>query len=363
MSESSVDLGFAANGASGPSWGKLVRQSAALYQAGKDPCLAINMLRPCLDAGPESLRVNATLRKDEWILLDERVVQSYQAVLNGVSDLLSRGLRMNIANPFGTLVAEYEKLSELTAADVAMYAGTPPAEDRGQYDLTGVPVPVVSKEFRLDERILAASRMRGQSLDTTNAAAATRVVSEKLESLLFAGGPSFGGYVLYGYTNHPNRNTGSLTGSWLTLATTSPHAIVQDVIAMKTALATDNRFGPYVVYIPHGWADALDNDYFATTASSPASVTSLATPTRTIRERLLTLDRVEDIRTTTELTNAVVMVDMSREVVEVGYGFEPRLIQWESQGGMVNHFRVMSIMTFIIRSDFGNRSGIAHYSV
>ena len=40
----------------------------------------------------------------------------------------------------------------------------------------------------------------------------------------------------------------------------------------------------------------------------------------------------------------------------------PRLIQWESQGGMVNHFRVISIMTFRIKADYGGRSGVAYYT-
>ena len=91
--------------------------------------------------------------------------------------------------------------------------------------------------------------------------------------------------------------------------------------------------------------------------------TSQATsPSRSIRERIMALDRIEGIRTTSQLTSGVVLVSLQRNVVDVGYGFTPRLIQWESQGGMVNHFRVISIMTFRTKADYGGRSGVAYYT-
>lgn len=346
----------------GPTWRRVMREARALMANGMDGRLALNRLKPCIDSRNSAVAANATLRKEEWILYDEAVVGAYQEVLTGVSDLLDAGLRMNIQNPFGTMVLEYERVAEMSEANVSMYAGTPPQDDRATYELAGVPVPIISKGFQLDERVLEASRMRDQAIDVTNADAASRVVSEMLEKLLFLGGPAYAGYTLGGYTNATGVNTGSLTGSWLTLSTTSPKAIIDDAIAMKTALADDYAFGPYMIYIPHGWGDALDNDYFATTAASPAAVTGMGTPTRSIRERLLALDRISGIRTSSQLTAGVVMVSMNRNVVDVGFGFEPRLIQWEDQGGMTNHFRVISIMTFRIKSAADGKSGVAYYT-
>jgi Family of unknown function (DUF6260) len=181
--------------------------------------------------------------------------------------------------------------------------------------------------------------------------------------LLFVGGPAYAGYTLGGYTNATGVNTGSLTASWLTLSTTQPKRIIDNVISMKTALSNDYAFGPYMLYIPHIWADALDNDYFVTSSTSPATMTGIGTPTRSIRERILTLDRISGIRTTSQLTTGVVMVSLNKNVVDVGYGFEPRLIQWDSQGGMTNHFRVISIMTFRCKSASDGKSGIAYYTV
>ena len=191
--------------------------------------------------------------KDEWKLFDATVVTAYQEELNAVNDLLGRNLRLNIANPFGTTVIESQQVGEMTPAHVNMYAGTPPDNDRVEYTLVGVPVPIISKGFWLDERVLEASRGRGQTLDTTNADAATRVVAEKLEDLLFNGGVAYGGYTLYGYTNHPHRNTGSLAGPWNTLATTAPDDIIDDVLGMLNAAYADNVTGQFMMYIPFSW--------------------------------------------------------------------------------------------------------------
>lgn len=344
------------------SYRALIRDARAFQARGMDPCLALNRLRPCADSPNAQIAANATLRKDEWIQFDEAVVPAFQEVVNGLGDLLSRNLRINIGNPFGTTVLESEKISEMTAAHVSMYAGTPPEDDRAAYTLWGVPVPIISKGFWLDERVLEASRMRGAGLDTSNADAATRVVTEQLEALLFAGNVAYGGYTLTGYTNSPNVNTGTIV-SWLTLATTAPMTIVQNVLTMMQALFSDNANGPYMLYVPNAWYVALQNSYFETTASSPAAVTGLVAPTQTIMQRIMAIPGIEDVKPTTQLTSGVVLVSLTRQTVDVGFGFEPRLIQWESQGGMVNHFRVISIMTFRVKSDYAGRSGVAYYSV
>jgi hypothetical protein len=335
-----------------PSYRTLLRRSNLLMSQGQDGRLALNALRPCADSPSETIRAMATLLRDEWKLMDDTVTTAYQEELTAVTDLLGRGLRLNIANPFGTTVIESQQVGEMTPAHVNMYAGTPPDNDRVEYTLVGVPVPIISKGFWLDERVLEAGRGRGQTLDTTNADAATRVVAEKLEDLLFNGGVAYGGYTLYGYTNHPHRNTGTLTGAWTTLATTNPAGIINDILAMLAAAYADNVTGQFMLYIPFTWFVALNGDYFLTAG----------TLGQTILQRIMAIPGIAGVRPVRQLTTSVVMVDLNRRTVDVGFGFEPRLIQWESQGGMVNHFRVISIMTFRIKSDAGLRSGIAHFS-
>ena len=49
-----------------------------------------------------ALRTNDTLRKDEWELFDETVVEVARERLVGVGDLIERNLRLDVANPLGT---------------------------------------------------------------------------------------------------------------------------------------------------------------------------------------------------------------------------------------------------------------------
>lgn len=360
----------------GSSWKTMLRTSAQLatharatnrsFKQGELVGRTLQRLRPCVDAPASSAQfsANATLRHEEWRIYDDVVQQTMKEELLGVSDLLARGLRTNLANPFGTTQHLWETVSEMSAAHVSMYTTTTPEDDRVQYGLKGVPVPVISKGFFLDERVLESSRTLGNSLDGENAREATRVVAEKMEALLFSGGVSYGGYTLGGYTNATGVNTGNVTGAWSTLATTNPGAIYSDVVTILNVLfGTDKANGPFMIYVPRTWYMTLMNPYFTTTAASPGAVTGLVNPNRSIYEQIVSIPQVLDVKPTTQLTTGVVVVSMQASVVDCIYGFEPRLIQWESQGGMGNHFRVMSIMSFRVKADYDGNSGVAYYSV
>jgi len=114
-----------------------------------------------------SLRTNTLLRKDEWELLDERVVEIAANTLRGIADLQAAGLTVPLGG-LGVLVSQYETVSDMTDASVNMAAEVDDEEDRINYNLVGVPVPIISKSFRIDIRSLAASRQHGGLLDTTH---------------------------------------------------------------------------------------------------------------------------------------------------------------------------------------------------
>ena len=58
-----------------------------------------------------------------------------------------------------------------------------------------------------------------------------------------------------------------------------------------------------------------------------------------------------------------ILVQMTRDVVDLAVGFMPTALQWESHGGMVTNFKVMSIMVPQVRADYNGNSGINHGSV
>ncbi len=301
-----------------------------------------------------SLRTLDVLRKDEWKSFDEVLVEIARARLVGVADLFSAGLTFNLPDPLGTTILEWEDVSDMDPAEISMSGVTEGQNDRVVYQLRQLPIPIVHKDFNINIRALHASRKRGQPLDTTQMATASRRVADLNESILFNGATIVhGGATIQGYTTATNRNTGSLTGDWA-LAGTTGEEIVNDVIAMIGTLVADNHFGPYTLYVPTSYDSKLNNDYKANSD-------------KTIRTRISEMAQIANIRLSTNLADAgsgeVILVEMARDVIDIVDGMQPTTLQWESTGGMITNFKVMSILVPRVKNDQLLQSGIAHYSV
>ncbi len=295
-----------------------------------------------------SLRTNDTLRKDEWKLYDTAIVSIAKARLIGVGDLMARGLSMSIPNALGVTRIEWETDTDMTPAAVSMSGIANAEDDRLEFSLTGIPVPIVHKDFTLNIRHLEASRRTGQPLDTTMAQKAGRVVAEKIESILWNGYTGLGSNnTIYGYTNAANRNTGSVTASWVTATGAQ---ILADVLAMIAKAQADHMYGPYVIYVPIAVFTHLGDDYKAESD-------------KTILQRIKEVSGIEDVKATAELSGTnIIMVQMTADVIQMLDGIQPTMVQWESHGGMVTHFKVIAIMLPRVRNDSEGQSGIVHYS-
>jgi len=292
----------------------------------------------------------STLRKDEWKQMDEAVLDIARYRLTGIADLESRGLVYNIANGLGTTVMEYENISDMNDAEVDMDGETEGRNDRVQYDIAYLPLPITHKDFRINIRQLEASRTRGAALDTTQIQIATRKVYEKVETWLFNGSGStaytFGGGSIYGYLTHPDVVTGSLTDAW---DDSGPDAVA-DIIAMKQALINIKQYGPYGVYIPTEYETHLDTDYVS---GYP----------KTVRQRILEIGGIEFIKVSDYVTaDKVVMVQLQSTTVRMVNALPIAPVQWDVKGGMVKKFKVMCIKVPQIRSDQDGNCGVAVYT-
>lgn len=301
-----------------------------------------------------SLRTNDVLRKDEWKLFDDKVVEVARQRLVGVGDLLSRGLRLPVANALGITRVEWETVTDMEDAEINMAGITEGEKDRVEFTLTGVPLPIIHKDFSINIRALEASRNLGQSLDTTQAALAARLVSERTEQMLFDGVAAIkmGGSTILGYKTATNRNTGSIT-DW-SLSGTTGETILDEVLAIMLALQTDNMYGPYGLYVPIDYFNKLLDDFKANSDKS-------------ILTRLLETPDLEFIKISRNLpgggSGQVMMVQLTSDVVDMVDGMQPTMLQWESNGGMKINFKIMAIMVPRMKSDADSQSGIAHYSV
>jgi len=297
----------------------------------------------------QALRTHDVLRKDEWKLLDDKVVEVARQRLVGVADLMSAGLKHTIPNALGVTRVEWETVGDMTGAEVSMSGVTPGQNDRPNYELEGIPLPIIHKDFNINIRALHASRNGGSPLDTTMAAHAAKVVAEKLEAILFDGYAAIkmNNSTIYGYTTCV-RNTGTAY-DW-SLVGTDGTEILSDVLEIIADLYASNMFGPFMFYIPLSWYVKLGEDFKAESDKS-------------ILQRLKEIPGVKDIKPSQNITSGVIAVTMASDVVDMLDGMQPTTIMWPSHGGMVTNFKVMAIMAPRFKSTQTGQSGIAHYTV
>lgn len=303
------------------------------------------------EMNPGALRTNDTLRKDEWKQFDQAVIKVAQDRLVGVADLMSRGLVFNISNGLGTTVLEYEDVSDIEDAQVSMDAVTRGDNDRVEFDINYLPLPITHKDFQINIRVLEASRRLGNPLDTTMAELSARKVAEKNEEYLFQGASSFafGGGIIRGYVDALNRNTLTLSTAWDDSAADG-EMILDDVRAMKQASIDALHYGPWILYIPTAYETVLDDDFKA--ASD-----------KTIRQRILEISGIQDVKVADKLAaDNVLLVQMTSDVVRMVQGLPLTTVEWQTQGNMVFHFKVMNILVPQVRFDQEEHSGIVHLS-
>ncbi len=320
--------------------------AASGHWAGERMLAAMKEGRPLAAA---ELRTLDTLRKDEWIAFDQALIEEGSIRLRGIADLISAGLTIPVANALGKTIFEYEKVNDMDPAVTSLDGLARGNNDRQTFSLSNLPLPITHKDFNISMRTLAASRERGESLDTTQVRTAGRLVAEQLESLLFAGGSTYGGSPLYGYTTHPDRNTGSFqtNGNWTNGAKVGAD-YVEDILFMMAVLETDRFYGPYILYVASGVGLELEEDFKSNSD-------------KTIRQRLLEIENLSDIRTADQVpTDEIVLVQMTRDVVALVDGEPLQTVQWDIYGGMAVAFKAFAIQVPLIRSDAQGRSGIYH---
>jgi uncharacterized linocin/CFP29 family protein len=298
----------------------------------------------------KELRTAEVLRNEEWKFFDTEVIREAQLRLRGVGDLIAAGLFKRIPNSMAKTVYQYDKGGDMDPAIVSLDGVSRSENDRIEYTAAGLPLPITHKDWYLNLRMLAASRLGGEPLDTTYSAVAGRKVADETERMLFRGGKTFAGLTIYGYTTHPDRNTVSFGtgGSW-TGAKTGDQ-ILTDVLTMIGLMEGDRQYGPFWLYIASNMSLKLNEDFKA--ASD-----------KTIRDRLMEIEQLDRIAVADQLpASTAVLVQPSAETVQMLLGEDIQNIQWDTHGGFMLNFKVFQIAVPLIRSDIANRSGIVHMS-
>ncbi len=297
--------------------------------------------------GPRNIVTNSVLRKDEWEELDRAVVAAQRDRLNFVTRLRARGLVRPLGS-IGTLTSQWNVASEMTRAQVSLTGQGIPDQDRQDFLLKGVPVPVISKEFQIGERELQASRRLGNGLDTTYAYEASRVVAEEEERLVIDGNITIklNNDVIYGIRTHPDINTGTAVGDFGTLSN-----IFDSYLDMLTAADAAGFFGPFEVWIYGTQYIEMMNVY--TDGSGQSAM-------RRVLDSIPAIDAIHPCDWISD--GQVMLVQMTQNVVDLAEYATGMVVEWSSGDGMTHFFRIMSIATPRVKSDYAGNSGIVYYT-
>jgi uncharacterized linocin/CFP29 family protein len=337
--------------------------ASALMQSGFD----VSTLRPWIGQDGRSyvtvntggkaqavplMNTTATLRKDDWKILDEAIVKAAKPRLKAVADLRAAGLVYNIPNGMAKTVLETETQSDISAATISMDGLRESNADRPVFELSSLPLPIIHKDFSYSARQVMASRNGGSPLDTTTAELAARRVAEEAEKLLLgvADTYAYGGGTIYGYCNFASVISQTLSDP--TESTWVPTDLLSEVLSMRAKAQAKYHFGPYMLYVSPGWDLYLDEDF------------SAAKGDNTVRERLKMIDSIQDVRTLDYLEDYdMVLVQMTSDVVREVVGMDITTVQWETKGGMQLNFKVMAILVPQLRADQNGNSGIVYGAV
>lgn len=289
---------------------------------------------------------NSRLDATEWQYIDTEISKMARVRMEGITDLRAAGLvRTNV--DIG--VAEIKKRiqSEFTAANVRMDTESVIENDRSDKKAITVPLPVISKGYKINERELRASRNAGIPLDTTEAIEAAQSVAETAESILFNGttAVTVNGNAVKGYLNATGAlsDTGSNMGGGDFATADNAYKTVVGTIG---ALEARRYRGPFMIY--------LNSVQFFETLT-------LRSNTDTTQYDLIKrLPQVLDVKISPEVTaGTMVVVQMTPDVVEIYEALPIQNREWEAPNRSAFFAQVLTVMIPVIQYNYNSQTGIA----
>jgi uncharacterized linocin/CFP29 family protein len=127
-------------------------------------------------------RTNSPLTEEQYTEIDTAIKTA------ALSQMKARRI-MPTTGPFGfgKEAISFNKLSQMSDAQISYSWKVDANQDIVNLSPTVLPIPVLSKSFRINARDLEASRTYGTPLDTQNAKSAGYVVAKKEDELAFMG--------------------------------------------------------------------------------------------------------------------------------------------------------------------------------
>jgi hypothetical protein len=267
----------------------------------------------------------------------------------GVVAALRKGDTFSIPNWIAVLELVWQKISRSGSARMVMLPSSRGTNALPDFGTDRMPLLCTISDFNFHERLLAASQRSGQPLDTRMISQETTNVFESLENQAIYGAPSGAGTLSApGLLNANNVNTHEILVAWTDPAVTGL-MIYNDVQAMIAIEEANRRFGKYRIGVNTSYNRALDADYKNASSSL----------TMTIRQRLMTIEGVEEIFVADFLpANVIVMWCIDPNVVDYVVGSDPTHISWGGQDPWTSNHAVIACGLVRPLTDYELRSGV-----
>jgi len=290
---------------------------------------------------------DGTLRHEDFMVIQDRIVEVRRRVLNGIADLQTQGLTFSV--DIGEQIVGFENINEFQAAEQEMNPNAYQNNDT-VFTESYVPNPITHQSFQVPWRQTGFSYKR--SLGMTES---IRQVSERLENTLFNGNAAisvnFNGtaFPIYGYTTHPDRGTDTIS-DWADIANIAdiiPELIEQIGLMWSTQGGVGND--RVMVYVANDIWTNLQNDYKAAVAGS-------------VLERAKQISQVMDIKPAEKLADgSVVLVEMESRTIELAIASDVIAVPHTK----TNPFAPQVMTTYAamvqqIKVDSNDKTGVRH---
>lgn len=307
----------------------------------------------------KAFRTMAPLPEDAQRIVDDAVMRVGRQRLVIVNDLIEAGLTRPLDNWMSVLEIATDKVGEAGYAQRTM-----DLDVRGERQVIPrsrlvVPVFATHDDFSFGIRELLASERVQQPLDDSHVEQATRNVNVAIEDQAINGWTDGAAVVKV----HGNAAPGLLSSPANTYVYTGAnkawdHAsktgaeIVTDVFAMIALAKADNFYGPFNLYVPTAYYNALNKNY----------VDGTTTFDQTILERLEKIQaggRAIRIREADLMpANRTALVQMTSDVIDVVVGQQPVPLSWTSNNGLRRFFLVLACLITRVKTDYNGGAGI-----
>lgn len=291
---------------------------------------------------------SSTLRHEDFLIIQQVITEIRRRKLNGIADLQAAGL--SFTADISSQIIGTENISAFSEAEQEQNPTGFDSDDLVFGEIY-VPNPITHKSFTV------AFRQQGFSYKTSlGLSESVRMVAERLEETLFNGNDkikvNFNGALqsIYGYTNHPDRGTATIS-DWSLSA--NYDKIVNEVITTVGKMFSDQggvEMNSVVMYFPKNFKAAMDRDYSSVKGD------------KTVAQRLMDIPEIKEVKFGEKLADSnVVFVEMLARTVQLGVASDIVSVPHTKTNPMAGQpMTTYAAMVQIIKADSEGNTGIMH---